>query len=71
MNGKITRKINLHKHRPDPARIEAVRAITAVKRRAVDTDETTAAVLSNGLQGISEASQGALPSMKSVKQSIR
>jgi len=48
VNGRVKRKINIHKHHPDPGRTDTVRAVTSVKRRAVDTDETRAAVLSNG-----------------------
>ena len=71
VSGRITRKFNTHKHRPDSGCIDAMRAITAVNRRAVDTHETTGAVSSNGFQGVREASQEALPCLSAFKQSIR
>lgn len=69
-DGTFTR-MNRHVHKPNPCRVEAVRAITAMKRRAKDTDEGTSVIINTVTQDISEASHGALPKVSTIKKQIR
>ena len=70
-NGVVLKKINLPIYHPNPCHLKAMRAVTLMKRRAENSDETTRCVVSNGLQDVCEASQESLLSIAAMKQKVR
>jgi len=59
----VLKNLGDHNHDSNAAKIEVVRTVTAVKRRAVDTNEGTAQV-----QNLAQAVQGQLPSGHAMKK---
>ncbi len=71
-SGKSIVKINLeHNHTPDPANIEKHKILTSMKERAISTQESTQQILATASIGISNAASGQLPSVPSMKKTIR
>lgn len=66
-----TTTVTAHDHEPDPARVEAYYAVGNMKRRAADTEDTTAAVVSSQVLTLTEDSHTSLPSTAALKQRIR
>jgi len=60
---------NLGDHNDDSnaAKIEVLRTVTDLKRRAVNTNESTAQVVNHMVQKLSQAVQGQLPSGHALK----
>lgn len=71
VNGEVVKTINMHNHEPSAAKIEADRIVTKIKKRAVETMESTCQVINECSQNANFACQGALPNQKSLKKLIR
>ncbi len=70
--GELIVKINLeHNHTPDPASIEKHKILTSMKERAITTQESTQQIIATASIGISNAASGQLPSVPSMKKTIR
>jgi len=57
--------------RPNPGKLVAMTAITAVKRKAEDSDEMMGVVVQSQLADVGEASQEVLPTMNAMKQRVQ
>lgn len=51
--------------------VEVTQVITQLKRRASDTVEGTAQVINNSIQNITQAAQGKLPTLSSMRKVVR
>ena len=60
-----------HTHGSDPARIGMIRGYNYVKERSFNSEESTRAILSNGIEQMSSSSIAQLPKLTSVKRTIR
>jgi len=69
--GTVILEMGRHVHRPNPGRLEALKAVTAMKRRAEETEESTSCVISTQLQRISQEAHGSLPSADALKRRVR
>jgi len=67
----VLKNLGDHNHDSNAAKIEVVRTVTAVKRRAVDTNEGTAQVINHTVQNLAQAVQGQLPSGHAMKKVVR
>ena len=71
VNGTKKVVVGQHTHEPYPCRVEAATALTRMRKRARETEESTSVVLSVGTQDVCEASQGALPAVSSMKRTVQ
>ena len=70
-NGRVDRRINEHSHPGDATKIEVMQALTVLRDRAVNTLDQTAQVVAASLQNLSQAGQGSMPAMYSLKRTIQ
>ena len=70
-NGLVIRRINNHTHPGDATKIEVMEALTVLRDRAVNTLDQTAQVVAASLRNLSQAGQGALPAMYSLKRTVQ
>ena len=70
-NGRVVKRINQHTHPGDATKIEVMEALTVLRDRAVNTLDQTAQVVSASLRNLSQAGQGALPAMYSLKRTVQ
>ena len=71
ITGDVLKNLGDHNHDSNAAKIEMVRTVTAVKRRAVDTNEGTAQVINHTVQNLAQAVQRQLPSVHAMKKVVR
>jgi len=71
ITGDVLKNLGEHNHDSNAAKIEVVRTVTALKRRAIDTNEGTAQVINHTVQNLSQAVQGQLPSGYALKKTVR
>jgi len=71
ITGDVRKNPGDHNHDSNAAKIKVVRTVTALKRRAVDTNEGTAQVINHTVQNLSQAVQGQLPSGHALKKVVR
>ena len=71
ITGDVLKNLGDHNHDSNAAKIEVVRTVTAVKRRAVDTNEGTTQVINHTVQNLAQAVQGQLPSGHAMKKVVR
>ncbi|KRZ00056.1 hypothetical protein T11_8057, partial [Trichinella zimbabwensis] len=67
----VVRKVGSHCHELSAARAEAAVVVTRVKRRAQETMEMTAQVINQCTTSLSQAAQGALLTLRALKQMLR
>ena len=67
----ITARNGEHNHVPNGAKIDACRIINELKSRALDTQEGTHLLVANASAKVNEAVAGQLPSVRSIKDTIR
>ena len=60
-----------HTHGSDPSRIEMLKVYNYVKERSKDSEESTRAILSIGIEQMTSPSIAKLPNLDSVKRTIR
>ena len=70
-NGRVVKRVNQHTHPGDATKIEVMEALTVLRDRAVNTLDQTAQVVSASLRNLSQAGQGALPAMYSLKRTVQ
>lgn len=70
-NGVVIQQINIHLHESNPGRLQALAAITAIKRKAAEGDGSTAPIINSQLVGLREESLYTLPSQRALKQAAR
>ena len=63
--------LSSHTHGSDPARIGMIRGYNYLKERSFNSEESTRAILSNGIEQMSSSSIAQLPKLPSVKRTIR
>jgi len=61
ITGDVLKNLGDHNHDSNAAKSEVVRTVTAVKRRAVDTNEGTAQVINHTVQNLAQAVQVRVP----------
>ena len=71
VDGTVVKNISIHNHVPDAAKIEARKAISEVKHRAANTQESTHQIVATVSAGVTAAAAGQLPSVPAIKQTIR
>ena len=70
-NGVVVRRINDHTHSGDATKIEVMQAMTVLRQRSVNTLDNTSQVIAASIRNLSQAGQGALPAMYSLKRTIQ
>ena len=68
---QFTQIVSSHTHAPDPARSQMLQGYQSMKDRAFVSGEKTRTILTQGLVGLNESSIVALPTLSSVKRTIR
>ncbi|KAL3103112.1 hypothetical protein niasHS_002298 [Heterodera schachtii] len=71
LNGNVLRVVGEHVCPSSAARVESQRIITAIKRRAVDTMESTDEILAHALQNVSPSVLAAVPSKNAANKLIK
>jgi len=71
ITGDVLKNLSDHNQDSNAAKIEVVRTVTAVKRRADDTNEGTTQVINHTVQNLAQAVQGQLPSGHAMKKVVR
>ncbi|KRZ65286.1 hypothetical protein T10_9890 [Trichinella papuae] len=71
ISDNVVRKVGSHCHELSAARLEAAVVVTRVKRRAEETMEMTAQVINQCTTSLSHAAQGALLTLRALKQMVR
>jgi len=66
ITGDVLKNLGDHNHDSNAAKIEMVRTVTAVKRRAVDTNEGTAQVINHTVQNLAQESNGLCKAMQTT-----
>jgi len=69
--GELVRVVGNYTHDSDAARIEVIRTVNILKRRVTDTTEGTAQVINNCIGNLTQAAQGQLPMLESLKKVVR
>lgn len=70
-NKQVTKRIQDHTHEPTPAKIEVEMTRTKIKERAVDSQESTAQVINNCLNSLSQAAQASMPKTDALRKVVR
>lgn len=71
VNHEVVKCINTHNHEPSAAKVAADKIVTKIKKRAVETQESTCQVINECIQNTDVACQGALPNQQALKKLIR
>jgi len=71
VNGEVVKTINMHSHEPSAAKVAADKIVTNIKKRALETQESTCQVINECTQNTDVAYQGALPNQQALKKLIR
>ncbi|KII66875.1 hypothetical protein RF11_08087 [Thelohanellus kitauei] len=71
LNDSVLLEIQKHKHAPNPINIEMKKIYNNVKNIARNTQISTHAVISRGTLSISQAAQGSLPSLQTIKKYVQ
>jgi hypothetical protein len=62
---------NDHNHAPDPAKVEARRAMNQIKDRVLSSQEPTTNVIAHASSSLSQAASGQLPSTLTMARNIQ
>lgn len=68
---EVVKTINSHNHEPSAAKIAADKIVTKIKKRAIQTQESTCQVINECTQNTDIACQGALPNQQALKKLIK
>ena len=68
---EVVSHVNTHSHAADPARKETLQIKTAIKRRAIETDETAQQIISTAVTNCSDAAAAQLPPIRHIRRGIR
>ena len=60
-----------HTHPPDPSRVAVQRAVSAMQRRAENSEESTSNIIQNCTQDFPLAAAGSLPKKETLARMIR
>lgn len=71
VNHEVVKSINMHNHEPSAAKVAADKIVTKMKKRAIETQESTCQVINECTQNTDVACQGALPNQQALKKLIR
>lgn len=71
VNREVVKTINMHSHEPSAAKVSADKIVTKIKKRALETQESTCQVINECTQNTDVACQGALPNQQALKKLIR
>jgi polysaccharide pyruvyl transferase WcaK-like protein len=66
----VVGNVNTHNHAAEPCRKETLQIKNAIKRRAIDTDETAQQVISTAVTNCSEAAAAQLPPLRHIRRGI-
>ena len=67
----VLRRINDNTHSDDATKIEVMQVMTVLRQSSVNTLDNTSQVIAASIRNISQAGQGALPAMYSMKRTIQ
>ena len=70
-DGRVVRRINQHSHPGDASKVEVLQSMSVLRHRAINTMEQTAQVLAASVENLSQAGQGAMPSMSNLKRIVQ
>ena len=62
--------MNDHTHAGDAARLKVQKAVTSLKERAANTQDSTGQVVAAAVASLSQAGQGALPDIRYMKRTV-
>lgn len=68
---ELVGQVNTHNHSGDPARKEVIQVQTAIKRRALDTEETAQQILSTVAVNVSDSAAAQLPPIRHMRRGVR
>ncbi len=68
--GAILRELGEHLHGENAVKVEVAEVLTTLKRRAEETIEGTAQVVNESVQNLSQAAQGQMPNLSSLKKMV-
>ena len=71
VTGEFLKLVRNHAHEGNAARVEVVRTLTSMKRRAVETQETPAVIRIEEMQELSVGALGQFPSREAVRLLIK
>jgi hypothetical protein len=71
VNHEVVISIDMHNHEPSAAKVAADKIVTKIKKRALETQESTCQVINECTQNTDVACQGALPNQQALKKLIR
>jgi hypothetical protein len=70
-NDGVVKELNIHNHAANAARIDADRIVNNVKETATSTQDSGHLIVSSAVAGVSSAVAGQLPSVITLKRTIR
>ena len=68
---QVVGNVNTYNHAADPCRKETLQIKNAIKRRAIDTDETAQQIISTAVTNCSEAAAAQLPPLRHIRRGSR
>ena len=68
---EVVGNVNTHNHAAEPCRKETLQIKNAIKRRAIDTDETAQQIISTAVTNCSEAAEAQLPPLRHIRFGIQ
>ena len=70
-DGRVVKRMNDHTHPGDAAHLEVQKAVTSLKERAANTQDSTGQVVAAAVANLSQAGQGALPDIRYMKRTVQ
>ena len=70
-DGIVVRRINQHSHPGDASKMEVLKSMSVLRHRAINTMEQTAQILAASVENLSQAGQGAMPSISNLKRTAK
>ncbi|CAI6351057.1 unnamed protein product [Macrosiphum euphorbiae] len=67
-NREVVKTINMHSHEPSAAKVAADKIVTKIKKRAIETQESTFQVINECTQYSDVTFQGALLNQQALKK---
>jgi len=71
VNREFVKTINMHCHEPSAAKVAADKIVTKIKKRVLETQESTCQVVNECTQNTDVACQGTHPNQQALKKLIR
>jgi len=68
VTSNVEKIVDVYSHDSNAARVEVLKTITALKRRATESNEGTSQLIINCVQNLSQAAQGQLPPLPAIRK---